>query len=164
MSLGRRSIAEMVGTFVSVGLWLGGRFPGRDVPAYIAAQVAGALLAGGVLYAIASGAPEFSPGGRLRGQRGRRPFAGWLYPAVGWALRAGAHVRVLVGHHGRHRSETCARGIRPARDRIGADAHTSHQHPGDQHMGGLLYRALAARRFRNASNKAPERVVESERH
>ena len=112
MSLGRRSIAEMVGTFwlvlggcgsavlsaafpglgigfagvalafgltvltmayalgdlsgahfnpaVSVGLWLGGRFPGRDVPAYIGAQVAGALLAGGVLYAIASGAPGFS--------------------------------------------------------------------------------------------------------
>jgi len=102
MSLGRRSIEEMVGTFwlvlggcgsavlaaafpglgigfagvalafglsvltmayalagisgahfnpaVSVGLWLRGRFPGRDVPAYVAAQVAGALLAGGVLY------------------------------------------------------------------------------------------------------------------
>src|SRR5215475_9979298 len=46
---------------VSVGLWLGGRFPGRDVPAYVAAQVAGALLAGGVLYAIASGAPGFTP-------------------------------------------------------------------------------------------------------
>jgi aquaporin Z len=113
MSLGRRSIAEMVGTFwlvlggcgsavlaaafpglgigfagvalafglsvltmayalggisgahfnpaISVGLWLGGRFPGRDVPAYVAAQVAGALLAGGVRYAIASGAPGFDP-------------------------------------------------------------------------------------------------------
>ena len=113
MSLGRRSIAEMVGTFwlvlggcgsaviaaafpglgigfagvalafglsvltmayalggisgahfnpaISVGLWMGGRFPGRDVPAYAAAQVAGALLAGGVLYAIAAGAPGFSP-------------------------------------------------------------------------------------------------------
>jgi aquaporin Z len=53
MSLGRRSIAEMVGTF-----WL---VLGRDVPAYVAAQVAGALLAGGVLYAIAAGAPGFSP-------------------------------------------------------------------------------------------------------
>jgi aquaporin Z len=46
---------------VSVGLWLGGRFPARDVPAYVAAQVAGALLAGGVLYAIAAGAPGFNP-------------------------------------------------------------------------------------------------------
>lgn len=45
---------------VTVGLWLGGRFAGRDVPAYIAAQVAGALLAGLILYGIASGGPGFS--------------------------------------------------------------------------------------------------------
>ena len=45
---------------VTVGLWLGGRFSGRDVPAYVAAQVAGALLAGLILYGIASGAPGFS--------------------------------------------------------------------------------------------------------
>jgi aquaporin Z len=44
---------------VTVGLWIGGRFPGRDAPAYIAAQVLGALLAGLVLYGIASGAPGF---------------------------------------------------------------------------------------------------------
>src|SRR5215213_9104427 len=34
---------------VSVGLWAGGRFPGRELPAYIAAQLAGGLLAGAVL-------------------------------------------------------------------------------------------------------------------
>src|SRR6202007_1089515 len=45
---------------VTVGLCLGGRFTTRDAPAYIAAQVAGALLAGLVLYGIASGAPGFS--------------------------------------------------------------------------------------------------------
>jgi aquaporin Z len=44
---------------VSVGLWVGGRFPGRDVPAYVAAQVLGGLVAGLVLYGIASGAPTF---------------------------------------------------------------------------------------------------------
>jgi aquaporin Z len=44
---------------VTVGLWIGGRFPGRDAPAYVAAQVLGALLAGLVLYGIASGAPGF---------------------------------------------------------------------------------------------------------
>src|SRR3954449_5720388 len=44
---------------ISVGLWAGGRFPGRELPAYIAAQVAGGLAAGVVLYAIASGAPGF---------------------------------------------------------------------------------------------------------
>lgn len=45
---------------VSLGLWAGGRFPARDLPPYIVAQVAGGIVAGGVLYAIASGAPGFT--------------------------------------------------------------------------------------------------------
>jgi aquaporin Z len=48
---------------ISVGLWVGGRFPGRDIPAYVAAQVLGALVAGLVLYGIATGAPSFSTAG-----------------------------------------------------------------------------------------------------
>ena len=44
---------------VSVGLWAGKRFPARQVLPYIAAQVAGAVLAGGVLYLIASGKAGF---------------------------------------------------------------------------------------------------------
>lgn len=44
---------------VSIGLWAGGRFQSKDLPPYIAAQVAGAVLAGGVLYLIASGAAGF---------------------------------------------------------------------------------------------------------
>jgi aquaporin Z len=44
---------------VSVGLWAGGRFPaGRLVP-YIIAQVAGGIVAGAVLYVIASGQAGF---------------------------------------------------------------------------------------------------------
>ena len=45
---------------VSVGLWAGGRFAGRDVPSYVVAQVAGGIVAGAILYLIASGAPGFS--------------------------------------------------------------------------------------------------------
>jgi aquaporin Z len=45
---------------VSVGLTLGRRFPARELPAYIGAQVAGAVAASGVLYVIASGADGFS--------------------------------------------------------------------------------------------------------
>ncbi len=48
---------------VSFGLWAGGRFAGRDVPAYVVAQVAGAIVAGAVLYGIASGSPSFNPYG-----------------------------------------------------------------------------------------------------
>lgn len=44
---------------VSIGLWAGGRFPANQLLPYIAAQVLGAIAAGGVLYVIASGAPGF---------------------------------------------------------------------------------------------------------
>jgi aquaporin Z len=44
---------------VSVGLWAGGRFPANQLLPYIAAQVIGAIVAGGVLYLIASGKSGF---------------------------------------------------------------------------------------------------------
>jgi len=48
---------------VSIGLWAGGRFEAKDLAQYIVAQVAGAIVAGGVLYMIASGKAEFSLAG-----------------------------------------------------------------------------------------------------
>jgi len=44
---------------VSVGLWAGGRFPANQLLPYIVAQVLGAVIAGGVLYLIASGKAGF---------------------------------------------------------------------------------------------------------
>jgi aquaporin Z len=45
---------------VSVGLWAGGRFPANQLLPYIIAQVLGAVVAGGVLFLIASGKAGFS--------------------------------------------------------------------------------------------------------
>ena len=44
---------------VSIGLWAGGRFPGNQLLPYIVSQVLGAVVAGGVLYIIASGKTGF---------------------------------------------------------------------------------------------------------
>ena len=44
---------------VSFGLWVGGRFPAKELPAYIGAQVVGGIIAASVLYFIASGKPGF---------------------------------------------------------------------------------------------------------
>ncbi|MDB5614793.1 MAG: aquaporin [Devosia sp.] len=45
---------------VTIGLYAGGRFPANQILPYIVAQVAGGIVAAGLLYVIASGAPDFS--------------------------------------------------------------------------------------------------------
>jgi len=44
---------------VSIGLWAGGRFPASKLLPYIIAQVLGGIVAGGVLYLIATGKAGF---------------------------------------------------------------------------------------------------------
>lgn len=48
---------------VSFGLWAGKRFPGSELLPYIASQVIGAVIAGGVIYLIASGKAGFELAG-----------------------------------------------------------------------------------------------------
>ncbi len=45
---------------VSIGLWVGGRFPAKELLPYLIAQVLGGMVAAGVLYLIASGKAGFS--------------------------------------------------------------------------------------------------------
>ncbi|WP_343033442.1 aquaporin Z [Maribacter luteus] len=48
---------------VSIGLWMGGRFSGKELVPYIVAQVMGGIAGAGILYTIASGQPGFELGG-----------------------------------------------------------------------------------------------------
>jgi len=44
---------------VSIGLWAGGRFPAKEILPYTIAQLLGGVVAGGVLFVIASGQAGF---------------------------------------------------------------------------------------------------------
>lgn len=47
---------------VSIGLWAGGRFAGKEVLPYIGAQVLGGIAGAGILYLVATGKPGFELG------------------------------------------------------------------------------------------------------
>lgn len=76
---------------VTVGLWVGGRFPARSVPLYILAQVVGAIIAAFALYWIASGKPGFMLGAGSIASNG----VGTHSPG-GYSLGAGLAIEVLL--------------------------------------------------------------------
>lgn len=45
---------------VSLGLWAAGKFPAKELPKYIIAQVIGAIIAAGILYLILNGKSDFT--------------------------------------------------------------------------------------------------------
>ena len=72
---------------VSFGLWVGGRFPAKELPAYIVAQVLGGIAAAALLYFIASGKPGFdlaASGLAANGYGEHSP--GGLHPGLGVGL------------------------------------------------------------------------------
>jgi len=116
---------------VSVGLVVGGRFKAKDLLPYIVAQVAGAVVAAGVLYLIASGKTGFDlQGGFASNGYGEHSPGGYSLTD----RRAGA-----VG--------LCADCHWPGTDADPPDQHPGHQHlgePGAQHRPGALCRRLGA--------------------
>jgi aquaporin Z len=75
---------------VTVGLWAGGRFPSSEIVPYTVAQVLGAIVAAGVLYLVASGAPgfELSAGFASNGYGAHSPG--------GYSLSAALIIEVLL--------------------------------------------------------------------
>jgi aquaporin Z len=62
---------------VSFGLWAAGRFDGKDLAPYVAAQVVGGLVAGLVLYLIATGKAGVDVGGFASNGYGERSPGGY---------------------------------------------------------------------------------------
>ena len=69
---------------VSIGLWAGGRFPASKLIPYIVAQVPGGIVAGGILYLIASGKTGFdaSAGFASNGYGAHSPGSYSLFAAL----------------------------------------------------------------------------------
>jgi aquaporin Z len=62
---------------VTIGLAVGGRFPAKELPHYIVAQVLGAILGAAVLYVIATGKVGFEVGGFASNGYGDRSPGGY---------------------------------------------------------------------------------------
>jgi aquaporin Z len=76
---------------VTVGLVVGGRFPGAEAPLYIIAQTIGAILAAFLILIIASGSPDFALGANSLAVNGY----GELSPG-GYSLTAGLITEVAM--------------------------------------------------------------------
>ena len=78
---------------ITFGLWLGGRFPGRDVVPYILAQVIGGLFAGGVLYAFVATNPAVPD---AKAAMGTAAIGFGDHSPAGFGLAAGLIVEALA--------------------------------------------------------------------
>ena len=119
---------------VSIGLWAGGRFPARDLVPYIAAQVLGAIAAGGVLFVIASGAAGFDVA------KGFASNGYGVHSPGGYSLAAALLTEVVMTMFFLFiilgaTDKRAPAGFCADRHRPGADAHPPDQHSGDQHLG-----------------------------
>ena len=132
---------------VSVGLWAGGRFPAAQLLPYIVAQVAGAVVAAGVLYVIASGKADFSLAGGFASNGYGEHSPGQILAHGGAGERSRDDVHV-PDRDSRRDSQARAGRLRRPRDRSHAHADPPDQHSGDEHVreSGAQHRAGALRR------------------
>ena len=132
---------------VSVGLWAGGRFPANKLFPYVVAQVCGAIAAGAVLYIIASGTAGFDVIERLCLERLWCTFTRRLLASCRFCNR-NRHDHVFSSGHTWRNRQTGAGWFCSSPHWSGVNAHSSCQHPGDQHLSqsGSKYRGGVVRR------------------
>ena len=106
---------------VSIGLWAGKRFPGRDLAPYIVAQVIGGIAGAAILFVIASGKAGFdTSGGFAANGFGEHSPGGYSLAGLS-GRRSRPHVYV-PHHHPRRHGRTRAERVRADRDWPRADA------------------------------------------
>ena len=85
---------------ISIGLWAGGRFPANKLVPYIIAQVIGAIVAGGILFIIASGKAGFdvSAGFASNGYGSHSPGGyGMISAFVTEVVMTGMFLAIIMG-------------------------------------------------------------------
>lgn len=84
---------------VSVGLVAGGRFPAKELPSYVIAQVVGAIVAAFTLHFIASGTAGFQLGGFASNGFGEHSPGGYSFAAclVTEIVMTGFFLFVIMG-------------------------------------------------------------------
>ena len=131
---------------VSVGLLVAKRFPGKDFPAYLVAQVLGGMAGAAVLYVIASGKPGFELGGFASNGYAENSPGGYSLEAclVAEVVLTFMFLMIILGVYRQARSA----GLRAHRHRPGPDADPPDRYPGHESVGepGAQHRAGGLRR------------------
>ena len=124
-----------------LGLWAAGRCANKHVVPYIIAQVIGAILAAAALWIIASGKPDWVPGGFASNgygdlSPGKYGLAACFLTEI---LATFFFLFIIIGTT----SKGAADRFRRHPDRPRADPDPSHHDPGHEHVGepGAQHRA-----------------------